>query len=114
MPNPKMKPSEWLQEFDSHGIYDATAIAADFTNTTGLEPCWPVHTPKETRAAIRARGLGGSFSSKNENQLMAYGYSIARALESKFVPVGKQMSHGFYGRGSQFRAAIKALQSVGM
>lgn len=53
------KISEFLSTLDSHGIYDADALAEDFTKQTGEQPCWNTSTVAQTRKAIAGRGLGG-------------------------------------------------------
>ena len=104
-----MKASEWLEGFDSHGIYDAKRIAQDFKKKTGLDPCWPVHSAKEMVGMIEARGLGGDFHGTTP---AVSGYEIAEALAETLA---KSCTHqSFHGRGSRFRDAMQALKENGM
>lgn len=56
--------SQWLTDLGSHEIYIADTIGEDFTRWTGELPCWPIHTAKTTRQAIRTRGLGGTLETE--------------------------------------------------
>jgi hypothetical protein len=111
----KRKPSEWLGELDSHGIYDSRALMARYELETGQKaPGWPEHFPAETRQHIKARGLGGEMKTDTpELQLQAYGWEIARALEAALVPKSQQLSHVVEGRGSAYRLCVEALQRMG-
>jgi hypothetical protein len=111
----KQKPSEWLDELDSHGIYDSTALKARYELETGQKaPDWPEHTPAQTRQRIKARGLGGGLKEGTpEEQLQAYGWEIARTLEEALVPKSQRLSHVVEGRGSAHRLCVEALQRMG-
>jgi hypothetical protein len=101
------KISEWLNECGSHDIYHADKIGEDFTECTGEQPCWPVHSRKQTAAAIEARGLGGNL--KEEDVPLCYGYEMAEALAYK---IAKFQSNKM-GRGSLFRDCVSALAKAG-
>lgn len=102
---------EWAQDrLDSHAIFDSTGLGADFREITGHEPCWPEYTPEETRAAIEARGLGGSLYAQPAERL-ANGWEIANALADRFAPGESRPPK--MGRGSQFREALAALERAG-
>ena len=103
------KVSEWLACRNSHDIYDAKGAADDFTNETGLEPCWITHSAREMVGMIKARGLGGNFSG---NKPAVSGYEIAEALADKLAPEINRPH--LYGRGSRFNAALEALQKKGL
>mgnify|MGYP001579348289 CR=1 FL=1 len=104
-----MKIHEWLQDFDSHGIYDAQHCAEDFRAQTGQEPCWPTRSHAATRRMIVARGLGGNLAVDHGHDL-ANGYEIAEALAERYA---KSTAHlVFEGRGSRFRAAFDALRKA--
>lgn len=102
------KVAKWLETLTSHGIYDHVQLAVDFTNATSEPACWAVHTPQQTRAAIRKRGLGGSLDP--EVASCAYGWEIANALAKKYT-VGFAVT--MHGRGSQFHNALFALRKAG-
>lgn len=99
--------SQWLTDLGSHEIYYAESIGKDFTNWTGEAPCWPIHNAEQTRDAINARGLGGSYEGSSD---AAYGYEIARALAAKYAG-------GFdspaMGRGTEFRHCLEAIEKAG-
>ena len=112
-----MKPSEWLSTLNSHSIYTANGVQEDFEKSVdfpvevgvGELPLWPIHSVSATRQAIEERGIGGYIDDGGD---VAYGYEIARAVEKRFL--GTDNGGRYQGRGSQFRAAIEALQSAGM
>ena len=101
------KVSEFLNDLNSHGIYANAALADDFRKSTGMEPCWPVHSAQATAQAIAARGLGGEVNGNGE---VAWGYEVAGALADKY---GSQEFTQFSGRGSQFREALRRLIATG-
>ena len=102
-----MKVSEWLAQLGSHDIYDAKGAAEDFKKETGLEACWSVRSASEMKAAIMARGLGGTF---HGDQPAVSGYEIAESLADKFAPEVKRPT--MHGRGSRFSVALEALQQA--
>lgn len=113
--------SEWLNaNLDSHGIYDASTIAADFLAATvstlaakdqPAVACWPTHTTKATAAMIADRGLGGEV---HGTDAVAYGYEIAESLAERYVPNGKKLHRQLSGRGFRFRAAVSELVAAGL
>lgn len=106
----KQKVSEFLSELDSHGIYDAELLAADFKEKTGEKPCWSTFSAKQTAKTMANRGLGGTIKTKDPKKMLAYGYTTAIACASEYVP-GFQSTK--LGRGSAFGEAIAALQKAG-
>lgn len=107
----RRKISAWLSEsIDSHDIVDHEGAAKDFREVTGLEPCWPTHTGRATRAEIQRRPSGGTLNAKPD-QLMAWGYEIAIALASKYVEGFRSTK---MGRGFAYREALDALRAVNL
>lgn len=109
------KPSEWLSDFDSHGIYEAEACEKDFRESCGPlptdpVPVWPVHSVAATRQAIKARGVGGIVNG-NSRDRVCYGYEIANALAEHYAKFSG--FRRFHGRGSQFEASVRALHEAG-
>jgi len=103
------KVSQWLEEMDSHAIYNAELCAKDFKKETGLEPCWPVHTVRSCAKHIQARSLGGDVRGDPEEKV-CYGYEIANALAETLA--NSYAHRRFHGRGSQFDCAIQVLREV--
>jgi hypothetical protein len=101
------KVAAWLETLGSHDIYDANAMAEDFSKETGEQPCWTVHTAQQTRKAIRERGLGGTLT--DTSKPLAYGYEVASALAYKYA---NQFRSGMVGRGSMFRDCLAALKGA--
>lgn len=99
---------EFLEGLNSHSIYDADALAKDFKDSTGCDPCWPVHTATETARRMAQRGLGGHINI-NEEKKCAYGWEIAEALATKYLP---KYECAMEGRGSRFWEAQKALKQA--
>ena len=87
-----MKVSEFLQTLLSYEMYDEPRLSEEFRKETGHEAGWP--------------------TTNNGPIQYARGYEVAMWCEEKFA--GTRESHQFYGRGSQFRAALKALKEKGL
>jgi hypothetical protein len=104
------KISEWLNELDGHGIYEAVPMAKEFTEETGETPdVWPIHTTKQTRKIMRDRGLGGTLDAKFDSQLV-YGYELAATLARKYANGYRSR---YIGRGSSFRDCVEAIREAG-
>jgi len=101
------KPSEFLNDLDAHGIYDALSLADDWRKSTGLEPCWPTHSVAVTQAAIQSRGLGGEVNGEGN---VAWGYEVAEAVALELCG---DTGHPYHGRGSRHREAIRMLVTAG-
>lgn len=100
------KLSEWLSELGSHEIYASDSLGLNFTEETGEPVCWHDSTPKEMRARIEARGLGGHLDG---NAPAIAGYEIAEALAQKYA---KYLSPAM-GRGRRFWDCVEALKKLG-
>lgn len=103
-----MKISTWLNKKDSHGIYGGGVIA-DFAAKCKRTAPWRTHINTETVAALKARGLGGTFESSPDN-VTCYGWEMAEACAEKFA---LNFDHGaYFGRGTRFRCAVAALKAA--
>jgi hypothetical protein len=99
------KPSELLDELDSHGIYGVAILAdCDFDTST-----IPTYTPAQQRSAIERRGLGGFVEDHGERTIT--GWVTAEALAKKFTGGGAPLF--LHGRGSIFRACVERLKAAG-
>jgi hypothetical protein len=105
-----MKPSDWLDLVDSHGIYDADMLGE---LDERYRDAVPLHTHAETVAAIERRGLGGELEPVTpEHDELFYGYQAASALAALCLD-GRIPGDRFSGRGSAFRANYSALKEAG-
>jgi len=102
------KISDYIKDLDSHDIYSHEDLAAEFTEQTGIEPCWPTHSPEATVEAINNRGLGGVLA-KSPAKKLAYGYQIAEALAKKYA----NFTSNKEVRGFRFRECVNALIDKG-
>ena len=103
-----MKPSEFLDTLDSHGIYPETALE---DLDAEYRACVPLYSYARTAKMIAARGLGGELAEDTGEKLFA-GYAAAEALGKKALgktPPGSR----YFGRGSAFRANKAALADAG-
>lgn len=100
------KPTELLDDLDSHGIYNAKMLDDCEFDTDSV----PTFTIEETSERIRARGLGGQVEGYPEDRLI-YGWTTATALAKVFC--GDAPGLQFQGRGSSFRADLEALREAG-
>jgi hypothetical protein len=106
-----IKVSEWLVDFDSHGIYDSDGLKQDLREETGVDAPWRAVSSREMWRRIKKRGLGGTVSDTGEPLIS--GYEIAEALAGKLVPEKEQTWHKYQGRGTRFRAALEDLRRMG-
>ena len=103
-----MKPSEFLNMLDSHGIYPETALD-EFD--AEYRACVPLYSHARAAEMIAARGLGGELAEDTGEKLFA-GYAAAEALAYEAlgrIPPGSR----YFGRGSAFRANQAALADAG-
>jgi len=105
------KPSEFLGEFASHGIYDANEASQDYEKETGRKAPWPSHSAQELREAIVARGLGGELHSERPG---VAGYEMAEAVAKELCSKADLTTmYRLSGRGSRHREGIAALARAG-
>jgi hypothetical protein len=98
------KPTDLLSDMDSHGIYDAAMLGECEFDTSSV----PTFTPEQTQINIEERGLGGTFEPTSARSI--YGWTTARALAVTFA--GRAPGDAFNGRGSSFRANLRALKDA--
>jgi hypothetical protein len=103
----KMKPSEFLNDLDSHGIYDDAILRQDYENLVGRPAPWRSHDSEAIRDSIKARGLGGSYESTRNG---VTGYEIAESIADELCANRQKI---MIGRGSRFREAVDALKLAG-
>jgi hypothetical protein len=104
------KPSEFLKEMDSHGIYQANNLVTRYENETGikLEPK-PQFSKMTKTEAKQIFGFGGSIDPSFIGQPYVGGYSFAMIVANRLkVDFPRTL-----GRGFQFRAVIDALEKAG-
>lgn len=98
------KPTELLEDMDSHGIYDAAMLdECDFEIDSV-----PVFSKQSTEQAIAGRGLGGSVHGPDDARFI-YGWTTAEALAKVIL----DFSPWQQGRGTRFRACVSALREKG-
>ena len=105
------KISEFLADIDPWGIYDNLAMREDFLKSTGKEPHWPAFSHKQTATMMQQRGLGGYMPNKEGRKTLCWGYEVARALASHYVPGFNSTK---MGRGFAFNEAAEALAKAGL
>lgn len=109
--------SAWLSTLGSHEIYTLTHIKEDFETHTGQK--WPsyvgTYTFKQTRDAMRARGLGGQLEDSKDR--CVWGYQMAADFakhlthqDASVTAFGRQIM----GRGRIFYNAIELLEKAGL
>lgn len=103
--------SDWLSEaIGSHDISDAVKLKENYKLATGNEPGkWPVHTRAQTKAAMDARGLGGTLKEDAGNGEV-WGYELASHLAYHFANGYRPSA---MGRGTAYRQCIDALKAAG-
>lgn len=106
----KMLVSKWLEDYDSHTIYESQLAKASCEEFTGVIPRWPEHTPQDTASAMRARGLGGTLRDSPSGRL-CYGWEMAESLAVQLIPEWR--SSGVQGRGRRFWFAVESLANAG-
>lgn len=103
------KISEFLNDYDSHGIYADKGTREDFKAATGLEPSWPCYTVEQLQKEIAKDPRGGVVYGE-PTELMVSGYEIADGLAKKYVGYTSPM----HGRGFRFRDCIRVLKEKGL
>jgi hypothetical protein len=103
-----VKPSDWLDLVDSHGIYDAEMLGELDERYRGAVP---LHTHAEAVHSIEARKLGGELEPETPGMELFYGYQAASALAK--LCLDTIPGDMFTGRGSAFRANYSALKEAG-
>lgn len=102
--------SKWFQDtIDSHSIYSHRDIARKFLQETGQLADWPVATYKETVQSMHNDPRGGTMERGLKDQLVCYGWVMARHMARKLV---NHQSH-MMGRGYEFRDCVTALAKGG-
>lgn len=101
------KPSEFLAELDSHGIYGTSALALCDFDTSMI----PVRTAEGVEASIEARGLGGEFEASGSETGYFSGWQAAATLARDLL--GTAPGSRYHGRGSSFRANVAGLREAG-
>jgi hypothetical protein len=110
------KVHEWLEELESHSIYDAEGAAADFEQATGKQAPWRGSGWHHTQVLrqIIDRGLGGNLAEDNGHLLIA-GFEIAERISEDYraQQLHNGRSHLLYsGRGRRFHACISDLKKA--
>lgn len=100
------KPSELLEDLDSHGIYGVEAFEECEFSTA----CIPTQTPESMKREIVARGLGGTIN-LDAGEEMFSGWKAAHALAKEYL--GEDPGSRYQGRGSAFRASLQGLKEAG-
>lgn len=106
------KISEWLSDCGSHEIYGLKGIAADFEKCTGqIFPSYVrTYSTEETRAAMTARGLGGTLAQNPEkSDRVVWGYVMAQDFAAHLA----QFQTTKIGRGFIMRECIEAIAKAG-
>lgn len=103
------KLSDWLDQFDSHSVYDAHVL--DDCPIDGAKDIVPMETAEAVACQIKARGLDGWLDT--DASLLVTGYTMAEALGTKVLG-GPGSWTRYQGRGSRFRAVIGDLRDAGL
>ena len=101
------KPSEFLADLESHGIYGTSIFDLCYFDTTEI----PVRTAEQTTAGVNARGLGGEFEPSEDEDGYFTGWQAAAALAREYL--GAAPGSRYHGRGSSFRANVAGLREAG-
>jgi len=102
------KPSEFLEELDSHAVYGVGMLEECGFDTSSI----PTQTAKSIMAEIEARGLGGWMDKDADpEELMFSGWKAAYGLARHFL--GHNPGDAYHGRGSAFRADLDGLKEAG-
>jgi hypothetical protein len=100
------KPSQFLEDLDSHSVYDAKMLdECEFDVSTV-----PVQTRHGVAQEMNERGLGGWLKEDGVSILFS-GWKAADALALKYL--GYDPAPMIQGRGSRFRACLSALKEAG-
>lgn len=106
----KMKVSEVLAEYDSHGAYDADAVEKKFKDKAGLDIHIPGTLAKELRPTVMTHPKGLlRLDAKDETRIVP-GWTIASTVAHKLIP--KYYSPSL-GRGSMFWDYVTAIKKAG-
>lgn len=98
--------ADWLEELDSHGIYDA-AILNELPEE--LSSAIPTRTPAQVRRSIEHRGLGGYLVSEPAARMFS-GWEASEAICSTVL--GRNPGARYHGRGRSHRACIAGLRAA--
>ena len=102
--------SKWFNEnVDSHSVYEHQEMARRFFQATGQLADWPTATYKETVQSMRNDPRGGTLERGLKNQLVCYGWIMARHMARKLVHHESHMM----GRGFEFHDCVEALAKGG-
>lgn len=102
--------SKWFNDnVDSHSVYKHEEMSRKFFAATGQLADWPTATYKETVQDMRNDPRGGTMERGLKDQLVCYGWIMARHMASKLV---NHESH-MMGRGFEFRDCVAALEKGG-
>jgi hypothetical protein len=101
----KMAVWAWLEERDSHEIYESDKVAADLLKRTGVKAPWTPRTVRAIRRQMANDPHGGTVSGPDDMLCIA-GYEMAAALAAELC----QFHSTCMGRGFLFRDCIAALR----
>lgn len=105
-----MKLSQWLKEFNSHGIYVTVEIEKELNEKFSKDIRLPYTTVGKLRGWIGTfkgpEALTGEY-----NEHITDGWELAHILASR--ELGYQPDAGLNGRGSRFDACVNALEKSG-
>lgn len=102
--------SQWFNEnVDSHSVYKHAEIAHKFLRATGKIADWPTATYAETVKSMRNDPRGGTMERGLKDQLVCYGWIMARHMARKLV---NHQSH-MLGRGFEYRDCVAAMAKGG-
>jgi hypothetical protein len=105
-----IKPSKFLADIHSHGVYKEPYLSEVYKQETGLEPAWEQHTVGATNCSVGSfKGLVNEIKT-NESDRCSYGYEIAVAIAEQLIPGFTTVCSG---RGFQFQEAVGALLKSG-
>lgn len=104
-----MKIADWLDNnVASHLVFQEPKLSLKFERDTGHSAAWPTHSVAVTNATVgEFKGLELPLSGDATDRV-SYGWEIAAWLEERYA--GTKLSGLFFGRGSQFQAALKSLR----
>jgi len=101
------KPSEFLADLHSHGIYGASMLASCDFDTSMV----PVRSTEATAASVNARGLGGEFTPADDETGYFTGWQAAAAIDRTLLDTVP--GNRYHGRGKAFHANADALAGAG-
>lgn len=124
-----VKVSDWMGGIDSHTIYDHAALMADLeehTDATVIDgdvvkvgertayvPGVTVRDLRRTQGAVETGNPKGAYFPEeiDPDLKVIAGFSLARALANGLA--GHTPGDDFYGRGTAYRANVRALKEAG-